>query len=266
MSGSGSRPDEPAKIAEHEGRYLGGSALVVLGGPSGKDWKKLCEELRPDVLISVNGNTRLPGADYWLLVENMHFSDKAAEQGQVREQNRLKLFDESNTAKTLLISHRSWDLLPKYNIDEKRCIKIRRSPTQEGFDPRRYGEGLLAGEISKVPGWNPSVKVRVGTVSAQALHVAALLGCSAIHTLGLDFLLSQNGQHHWYAYPSYQPDRFRNEKMFTEFKGRTTMRWWLESAEWMSNTIDPILRKADISWHDHSSGLLLLLGAKCAIQ
>lgn len=68
------RTDDPQGVMAHQDRFYGGTGLIVLGGPSGKTWEKLRDEIEPDVLLTVNGATRLPGADYWLLTENMNFS------------------------------------------------------------------------------------------------------------------------------------------------------------------------------------------------
>ena len=52
------RPDNPTAVAMHEGRYFGGRALVVLGGPSGKSWESVRDKIKPDVILTANGNTR----------------------------------------------------------------------------------------------------------------------------------------------------------------------------------------------------------------
>ena len=44
------RPDDTLAIELHKDRFYGGTALIVLGGPSGKDWERLRDEIKPDVV------------------------------------------------------------------------------------------------------------------------------------------------------------------------------------------------------------------------
>ena len=175
----------------------------------------------------------------------------------------LSVFDPDNTAETMLVSHRSWSLLQDYKIDTDRCVKIRRygrplNEIPEDFTLREYGDGYLAGGLT-TDGWEKNVRVRKGTVGLQLLHHACILGVKEIHTIGFD--LSSN--RHWYKYPDYEAARFRTEDMFVEYKGVATQKWWLETADYLKG-IEYIFERDNVTWIDHSNGLLKLKGLKCA--
>ena len=127
VSVSPGRPDDPAGVMAHAGRYDGGCALVVLGGPSGQGWAGLRDAIRPDVILTANGATRLAGADYWMLVENMNYCHNGAQRGSERLAAFLGVLDPGNSAGVLLVSRRSWDLLDAYGVDSDRCVRIRRA-------------------------------------------------------------------------------------------------------------------------------------------
>lgn len=263
------RKDDPLGVMAHADRYFGGKALIVLGGPSGREWKRLRDEIEPDVILTANGATRLPGAGYWMLTENMNFCHNGARRGNHKLAEYLHVFDRRNTARYQLISHRSWKLLPYYGIDEARCICIQRAGYEleripKSFSFREYGQGYLAGGISKHPeAWKKSVKVRTGTVGLQLLHHAGILGCAEVHTIGFDLLFRGDQFHHWYKHPRYEPDRFRTEAMFVDYKGVPTQLWWLETADFLAG-IEPLLERDGLQWTDHSGGLLKMKGLQCA--
>jgi hypothetical protein len=261
------RPDDPAGMAVHTGKFAGCKALVVLGGPSGANWEDLRDKIRPDVLLTANGATQLPGVDYWLLAENMNYCH--TRQGEIdRLAGFMHVLDPQNTAKTMLVSHRSWNLLEIYGVDKSKCVKIRRNGYELGeipddFTLRDYGLGLLAGGVSQSRGWKPGVRIRTGTVGMQLLHLAGILGCAEVHTIGFDLTTKHDDKHHWYEHPAYQEDRFRTRNMFTEYKGVSTQWWWLETAEYLMN-VKGLFDKAGLRWVDHSDGLLRLKGLWCA--
>lgn len=250
----------------HAGKYAGGRALVVLGGPSGACWEALRETIRPDVLLTANGATRLPGADYWMLTENMNHCHTRARKGDKYLEGFLHVLDPGNTAKNQFVSHRSWNLLRGYGIDPGACTSIRRAypGDLDCFSLRKYGDGFLAGPISRAEqAWQPGVKVRLGTVGAQLLHLAGILGCAEVHTIGFDLLFRDPEKHHWYAHPRYETGIFRTPQMFVEYKGAATQAWWVETALWLKE-IEWIFKRDGLRWVDHSGGLLSIVGAACA--
>ena len=262
-----SRPDDPIAVEFHRDRYYGGKALVVLGGPSGKNWEQLRDDIQPDVILTANGATKLPGADYWILVENMNYCYGHRE-SDAWLSDFLHVFDKDNTAPNKFISHRSWNLLPNYGIDPDMCVCIRRwgYGADDGGEPqdfsfREYGPGFLGGPISKSKGWKPKVKVRVGTAGLQLLHLAGILGCAEVHTIGYD-LMFKGKKHHWYKHPEYKSGKFRHQEMFIEHKGAQTQDWWVETAQYYP-TIEHLFERDGLSWKDHSDGLLKLEGVWC---
>lgn len=249
----------------HADRFYNGTALIVLGGPSGKDWEKLRDKIEPDVLITANGATRLPGADYWMLTENMKFCHTRGEKGNKRLKAFMHVLDKENTADHLLISHRTWPLLPSYGIEEERCIRIMRAmyPLDE-IELHRYGEGFLKGPISQCVGWSPRTRVCLGTVGLQALHLAGILGCADVHTIGYDLMFKREDRHHWYEHPKYTDGHFRTPEMFVEYRGAKTQGWWVETAKYLDE-LKPVFERDGLAWRDHSDGLLTIEGVWSAV-
>ena len=117
------RPDDPRAVMNHKDAYLGGRALVVLGGPSGARWKDLERKIKPDVVLGGNGVImKIDSLDYWMLAENMTRSAKLAAQGDTRYRQMMGMFSATQNARYKLISHRSWHL----SFDKTGCIRIRR--------------------------------------------------------------------------------------------------------------------------------------------
>ena len=256
------RPDDPVAMQQLEGRHAGAKALLILGGYSGRGWSQLRDELQPDIVLGVNGvNQAVPDLDYWLCSENMTRSCHLAKKGDLNSIQMMKMFHTVHDHKTVrLLSHRSWDLVQ----DKTNAIRIRRAqhdPLPADFTFRTYGKGLLKGWSLKHK--NAGVHVCVGTVGLQLLHLGALLGCSELHTIGMD-LMFRDGEkgHHFYKYPIYQVDRFRKPEMFVTYKGARTQHVWVESAQYLQ-TIEPVLARDGVTWIDHSNGLLSLEGLEC---
>jgi len=259
------RPDNPEAMQKHTGLYSGGTALIVLGGPSGASWEALRDEVRPDVILIGNGvNSMVRDADYWMCAENMTTwtgTNRMAKADPVRSAELMEMFYREAGAKVKLISHRSWHLLK----DTTNCISIRRTgfdfeDIPAGFSFRKYGEGFLSGGISKHPEtWQRGVKVRYGTIAIHLLHLAGILGCTGVHTIGLDLCFKDGHRHHAYDYPAYQVDPFRTSEMFTDYKGLKTQWIWLETAEFLGK-LQPLFVYDGIYWQDHSGGLLEMEG------
>jgi len=250
------RLDDPAGVMAHAAKYLGGVALIVLGGYSGKDWQALRDRINPDVILGGNGvNQSIPNLDYWVCAENMTISHHMAQKGDKRAIEFMRMFNHPSGAKVRLVNHKSWN----YLTDTRNCIKIDRkgfdrSGIPASFSFRAYGDGLLNGWVFER---RDAIKVptSVGTVATQLLHVAGILGVSEIHTIGIDLIQRGSDSHHWYRYPAYQPDKFRTPGMFVEYRGFQTQLIWIETAEFLS-TLPPVLERDGIEWVDHSDGLL----------
>jgi hypothetical protein len=264
------RLDDPTAMQLHHNRYGGnGKALIVLGGDSGKDWKALRDEIRPDVILGANGTCfEIDNLDYHLVVENLHMAAGRAAQGDARYQRIMEIVSPANTAKVKLISCLNWKGAPV--IDSRvQAIRIKRigelgddyESQFQRLSLREYGDGFLAGPVFDHPGalTSPKIKFRVGTVAAQLLHLAGILGVKEVHSIGMDFC----GYGHFYQYPTYQPDRFRTDQMFTRYKGLETQFDWIQGAQWLKS-LEWLFARDGLEWHDHSHGLLEAEGLWCA--
>jgi len=262
------RKDEPAGVKVFEGSYYGGRALVVLGGESARDWESLRDEINPDVILGANGTCfEIQDLDFHLVVENMHMAAGQASRGSDRYKRMMEIISPGNTAKVKMISFLNWER--GCIVDSRvKAIKIKRmgelgddyESQIKRFSFRSYGDGFLAGPLFDHPGAlsNSRIKFRVGTVGTQVIHLAGILGCAEVHTIGMDFCSLD----HWYNYPKYKPDRFRTQKMFTDFEGLQTQHDWLQGARWLA-TMEPEFKRAGLQWIDHSHGLFEAMGLFC---
>lgn len=265
IDGEPPRPDDHDGVMEHANKYAGGKALIVLGGHSGVNWESVRDEIKPDVILGGNGvNRSIYALDYWMCAENMRVSNTMASQGDKRGMEFMEMFHRDAGAKVKLISHWSWNLLK----DKKNCISIRRRGYEVGewpsdFSLRKYGEGFMNGWVFKEPRAITTV-TRVGTVGAQLLHMAGILGVSEVHTIGFDLIQRDENTHHWYKYPKYQVDRFRRNGMFVNYRGVNTQLIWIGTAQFLKY-MEPFFERDGLKWVDHSDGLLKLEGLKCAL-
>ena len=267
------RRDDPQGVMKFKDRYYGGTALIVLGGPSGKDWEQLRDEVNPSVILTANGNTDI-GADFWMLAENMNHQYELAkraktERDRLRAEGFMCMLSNGNDAKVKLISYLSWNLLDLFGIDKSKCVCIKRivDPNvyelPDTFSLREYGDGFLSGPMfSRKECVQPSIRLAVGTVAACLLHMAGILGCFEVHTIGMDFCFK--GKQHWYEHPDWEADRFRTKEMFTNYNGLPTMWEWVEGAEWLQS-LEWLFEIEGLEWRDHSNGLLQEMGVWCAI-
>jgi hypothetical protein len=236
-------------MALHEGRFYGGVAMIVLGGMSGKDWERLRDELKPDVMIGANGANRIKGLDYWLCTENLTRASRDAERGDKHSMRYMDVFKAPNDAGTKLIN---WKSLPLVD-DREKYIAVRIHRDHPGFSFRKYGEGLLVGWVLQHT--EAGATVHVGTVGLHSIHLAALLGVREIHTIGFDLCFKDDQHHHWYEYPKYRVDRYRTPQAFVQYKGLATQWQWIEAGEYLK-TLLPKMKAEGIRWVDHSDGLL----------
>lgn len=257
------RDDDPAGVMRHKNLYKGKTALVILGGYSAKDWQEVYAKIEPDVILGANGvNGLVHDLDYWMIAENMTRSAKLAAQGNRDSVAMMEMFHRDSGAKVKLVSHHSWDLLK----DTRNCVRIRRQGYEEKeiekwFNFREYGLGYLAGWLLKRK--EAGVPVHVGTVAAQLLHHAGILGVREVHTIGLDLMFRDHERHHAYPHPLYKADRYRNIGFRTEYKGVATQWAWLESAQFFES-IEPLFKRDGLVWKDHSGGLLSVMRLECA--
>lgn len=260
------RPDDPHGVMEHVNRFKDKTALIILGGLSSKNYKTLQYDIRPDVILGGNGvNSVVKDLDYWMCAENMNLSNGMAKKGDIRATAFMEMFHRDSGAKIKLISHLSWDLLR----DKTNCINIRRMGYEQGkipsdFSLRSYGEGFMAGWVFADKN-AINAPLRVGTVGAQLLHMAGILGVREVHTIGFDLIMPARVglPDHFYPYPIYQSDRFRRPGMFVKYKGVNTQLLWIETAQFLKS-MESTFENYGLKWIDHSQGLLSIMGLKCA--
>jgi len=263
------RLDDPLAMQLHHNRYHGnGRVLIVLGGDSGRNWEKLRDEIRPDVILGANGTClEIENLDFHLVVENLHLAAGRAAEGDARYRRIMEIVSPKNTARVKLISFLNWKGTPVIDSCIS-AIRIKRmgelgddyESQFKNVSLREYGEGFLAGPVFDHPGalTSPKIKFRVGTVAAQLLHLAGILGVKEVHSIGMDFC----GYGHFYQYPTYQPDRFRTDQMFTEYKGLKTQYDWIQGAHWLKS-LQWMFERDGLEWQDHSHGLLAAEGLWC---
>jgi len=256
--------DDPLGVMKFKDAYFGGRALIVLGGTSAKDWQSLRDRIQPTVILGANGTCfEIDDLDFHVIVENMRVAFGYAARGDEHYRRVASILNYPHHATTRMVSYLSWSLVE----DRSNVIAIRRMGERgQGYDLdhfnfREYGDGFLAGPMLDHPSAmrNQKTKYRVGTVAVQLLHLAGILGCFEVHTIGMDF----SEYVHWYKYPQYQPDHFRSQDMFTEYKGLLTQWDWMQGADWLK-TMQPIFERDGLEWHDHSNGLLQAKGLWCA--
>ena len=257
------RPDDYNIMEAIGGKYSGSKALIILGGSSAINWLSIKDKVHPDLLIGVNGvNGSIQNLDFWLCAENMIRSNKIASTQESDRYTRLMEMYQRTGAKIRIVNWKSYSLIN----DKTNLLKIKRNGVEDpaypgDFSIRKYGSGLLNGSIyndtSKV-----SVTLRTGTVGLQTLHLAGLLGCTEVHTIGFD-LCFKDTEHHWYVYPSYEADEFWTKSTFVNYKGLNTLYWWIETAKYLKR-LEPLLKNEGLEWIDHSEGLLKTEGLHCA--
>jgi len=250
------RNDDPAGVMQYAGRYAGGKALIVLGGTSAKEWKKLCDEIKPSVILGANGvNAMIADLHFWLCIENMRRTFKLAVRKDMRALKLIAMLRRTG-AKVRLTNWKNIPFIPdkKKLIAVQRCGAFDLSDFPADFSFRKYGNGFLKGGLMRNKSAIGDLKLPIGTVALQAIHLAGILGVAEIHTVGLD-LCFKGKDHHAYPYPEYAENRYFLKDNFLTYKGFQTMAFWVESSEYLLGII-PRLKKEGIEWTDHSDGLL----------
>jgi len=269
--------DDPMEVMRHAGRYVGGRALIVLGGDSGKRWEQVRDQVRPDVIIGANGTCyQINNLDYWVLAENLSRSYGCWKEGREEPERHaefVRLLTHPHNAWIKMVNYINWKIMQELEVNTLGCVRITRRNDEwlddllrePGFSLREYGAGFINGWLLRKEG--AGVRVRVGTVALQCMHLAGILGVSEIHTIGYDLMSRRTSGDHWYKHPKYKPDHFRSEAAFIEraYGGRVvrTQWFWLETAQYMREVGEPLLAREGIRWRDHSNGLLKLEGLEC---
>jgi len=260
-----SRPDNFEMMELLTGKHTGQKALIILGGSSAANWQQIRDEIKPDILIGVNGvNGQINNLDYWLCIENMRHTFKLAKDGDARSLELLKMYRRTGAEWRIINYLSSYIIRNKINLICVKRFGVDDPDNPGEFSFRKYNGGLITGWI-----YDGEVKtyldLRVGTVGLQALHLAGILGCSEIHTVGYDLCFKSDSEHHWYTYPSYESNYCFGPEMMTEYKGLKTLYWWIDTARYLKQ-IEPLLERDGITWIDHSDGLLRAEGLKCAFD
>jgi len=254
------RDDDYHVVEHHRGQFQGQTALIVLGGPSGKDWERLYEELNPDVLIGVNAvGANTDKLDFWLCTENMNYPFQQAFKGNERYQEMMRNFNNAK-AKVRIVNKKSIGLL----TFPRDVVKIQRWGREvehlDNFTFREYGNGLING--ARMQRQDRIRDLRVGTVGLQALHWAGILGVSEVHTIGFDLCYRKEDKHHWYKYPLYiQDGKYWYGDPFTTYKGIKTTWFWVDTVAYFHHIL-PVMERDELNWIDHSDGLLQAEGLR----
>lgn len=206
------------------GTESGKTALVVCGGMSGANWR----DVRADFIIAVNGAvTQLPNARYFMCTE----CDVVGE------------YIHTETP-TFRILHQRW----AKRMARKDNVYATCKSDQE-TDVRRIKEGVWRGPMSSAGG--------VGTSAVGALHLAGILGCSTVHSVGIDLCFKDDASHHWYEERRYFEDLLAGcNQTLVECAGLKTMPFWLESAKYLLYWREAYAEPGGLTWIDHSNGLM----------
>lgn len=237
--------------------WTGRPCLIVLGGPSGKLWKQVAagiatlEDEKP-ALLACNGSAlEDDAADAWLVVEPTAWKKPWFE--QMLDYPCPKFIESKCIGQ---YRNRSGeDLLQADGVYpvERRPLKIRdRDPNWQDWDPFSLDAGLASGDMMR---HTEAVchDHRVGTVALQAINLAMILGCRSIHTIGWDLRVIPGEEHHWYPDTDYKVDNgWWTREMLTKQMGAETFWYWVETAEYMLQFENLILKPNGVRWRDHS--------------
>lgn len=244
-------------IEEHKGRYAGKVALIILGGPSASRWADVKEKTSPDIILGANGvNSMIDNLDYWMCIENMRRTARLASRKDKRAKEFMQMFQRIGP-KNRIVNVKGYEYLKNKDnaIPAKRREAFEFDKVPADFSFREYGSGFIKGALMKHKNAiSANLSLPVGTVGLQMLHLVGILGCRAVHTIGLD-LCFRGKNHHAYSYPPYQPNHYFMPENFTEYKGMKTMWFWIETSQYLLG-IKKQMDKVGLQWVDHSNGLL----------
>lgn len=218
---------EHKDIRELIGAEQGKTALVVCGGMSGKDW----QQYPADFIIAVNGAvSQIPDCDYFMCTE----CDVVGEY----------IHTETPAHRIL---HNRWAKRMARMDNVYGTVK-----SDQETDVRGIAQGVWRGPQTEAGG--------VGTSALGALHLAGVLGCSAVHSVGIDLCFKDAARHHWYDERRYFEDLLSGcNQRIVQCAGLDTMPFWVQSAKYLLWWRDTYAAPAGLDWRDHSDGLLQVL-------
>jgi hypothetical protein len=256
---------EDQKIAVLEGRHPASRVLVVATGPSARQVLPYGERLhdRYDVVIALNGSVmHLPRMDYFLSVEShahlWPWYHHPVPEGTIRcvSESGRRLAEEAGQP----------DLQPAY--------LLLRHLYADPIDIRHYRN--RSGEEGLVVGPRGETRLGRGTVSAQAIHFASMLGAAEIHLIGADLHFHGPVQHYYgdNEYGTHLVDGKRYHRLDVEKRlnpiveavhprtGETveTTLHFRESAAFIDGLVRGHLLPAGITLVDFSDGLISAAG------
>jgi hypothetical protein len=254
------RNDEPERVNAYANLYADKKALIVLGGTSAKSWQHLYKETGADVVLGANGvNSLIPNLDFHMVIENMKRTARLANKKDPRAMHFMQMLRRTG-ASTRLYNHKNAALLGA-NVSREGLVGVQRRGSFDAdkvppdFSFREYGSGFIKGGLMKDKQAIGNLKLPIGTVALQLLHMAGILGVRQVHTIGLDLCFTPGESHHAYTYPGYMPNTYFLPANFITYKGFSTMSFWKESAEFLT-AIKPCMDDVGLEWIDHSHGLL----------
>jgi hypothetical protein len=206
------------------GKEAGKTALVIGGGLSGANW----QDYPADFQIIINGAVlKLPYAKYWTCTE-LDYADS---------------WINTETPEHRIL-HQRW----AKRMARMDNVYATRKSDQES-DVRAVNEGLWRGPQSVAGG--------IGTSAIGALHLAGILGCTTVHSVGVDLCFKDNAEHHWYPSRRYIADLLAGcNQQVIEVAGLSTMPFWVESAKYLNWWRKAYAEPGGLDWQDHSDGLL----------
>lgn len=213
-------------IRELIGREAGSTALVICGGASGANWRDYANDA--DLLIVVNGAvTAIPDCRYFMCTE----TDVTGEY----------IHTETPVHRVL---HFRW----AKRMANKGNVYAAHKSDQE-TDARGIVEGVWRGPNTSAGG--------SGTSALGALHLAGILGCKTVHSIGIDLCFRDTSNHHWYAERRYFSDLLSGcNQTLVDCAGLKTMPFWIQSAKYLNYWRETYAVPAGLDWQDHSNGLL----------
>lgn len=235
----------PRVYAELQGRWTGQTALLVAGGLSAANWRELKKRVKPDIVIGVNGAVQDAGSelDFWVTTE----TTSALRTEWIMDEcpkHRIHNWKCQTAPIQRLDTEGKWVETDLRIPSNDKTYWLARVEVHPGFLLRDYGLGLIMGPYGHHLG------SYITSVSLQAFHLACLLGCWQVHTVGLDFCVpAVEGDHHFY------PDQQIAAKRLIPWKGVQTLRVWLELVRWWKEKIRPMCAQEGIEWTEHSGGL-----------
>jgi hypothetical protein len=115
-------------------------------------------------------------------------------------------------------------------------------------------EGLLIGP-------QDSIGLSAGTVTAQALHLACIMGASSVYLVGADLMFREGGDHYYggnyYANSKTKPAN-RSPLVTVEHQGQQvrTTEFFYKSAQFIDRVIETHCKTAGVAVYDASAGLI----------